>query len=77
MNTKPGFLREASEEACERRKIILKYILRYAKTVGITTVAEGIETAEDCNTVWGWTAASGRAISTKSPSLPRSSPNAI
>lgn len=46
-----GFLREASEEECERRKIILKYILRYAKTVGITTVAEGIETAEDRDTV--------------------------
>ena len=53
MNTKHGFLREASEEACGRRKIILKYILRYAKTVGITTVAEGIETAKDCDTVLG------------------------
>ena len=31
MNTKHGFLHEASEEACERRKIILKYILPYAK----------------------------------------------
>ena len=31
----------------ERRKIILKQIISFAKKLGITTVAEGIETEED------------------------------
>lgn len=44
-----GFLRKVSQDNNERRQIILEQIIRFAKKLGITTVAEGIETQEDKN----------------------------
>ena len=42
-----GFLRKGSETDNERRQIILEQIIRFAKKLGISTVAEGIETQQD------------------------------
>lgn len=42
-----GFMRRVAGVDEERRKIILKQIISFAKKLGITTVAEGIETEED------------------------------
>ena len=42
-----GFLRKDSETDNERRQIILEQIIRFAKKLGISTVAEGIETQQD------------------------------
>ena len=44
-----GFLRKVSQDNNERRQIILEQIIRFAKKLGIATVAEGIETQEDKN----------------------------
>ena len=44
-----GFMRKVAGGDDERRKIILKQIISFAKKLGITTVAEGIETEEDRN----------------------------
>ena len=44
-----GFMRKVAGGDDERRKIILKQIISFAKKLGITTVAEGIETEEDCD----------------------------
>ena len=44
-----GFMRKVAGGDDERRKIILKQIILFAKKLGITTVAEGIETEEDRN----------------------------
>lgn len=42
-----GFLRKASEEDQERRRIILEQIIQFAQRLNIVTVAEGIETQAD------------------------------
>ena len=43
-----GFLRKASNHNDEeRRQIILEQVIRFAKKLGITTVAEGVETQQD------------------------------
>ena len=42
-----GFLRKVSVDDRERRYIILEQVISLAKKLGIKTVAEGIETPED------------------------------
>lgn len=42
-----GFLRKASKEDQERRRIILEQIIQFAQRLNIVTVAEGIETQAD------------------------------
>lgn len=44
-----GFLRKASGGDDKRRQTILRQIVMFAKTLGISIVAEGIETQEDKN----------------------------
>ena len=42
-----GFLRKASNGDAARRQIILEQVIGFAKKLGISTVAEGVETEED------------------------------
>jgi diguanylate cyclase (GGDEF)-like protein len=42
-----GFLKKISKEGAERRQIILEQIIGFARKLGISTVAEGVETEED------------------------------
>ncbi|MBM6830191.1 EAL domain-containing protein [Anaerotignum lactatifermentans] len=44
-----GFMRKVTDGDDERRRVILSQIIQFAKTLGISTVAEGIETEEDKN----------------------------
>ncbi len=46
-----GFLRKGSEDDNKRRVIILEQMIRFAERLGITTVAEGIETEHDKETM--------------------------
>ena len=42
-----GFLSKSTQENEQRRQIILEQIISFAKKLGISIVAEGIETEED------------------------------
>lgn len=47
MKLDKGFLRKISADGEDRRRIILEQITKFARELGISTVAEGIETKED------------------------------
>ena len=47
MKLDKGFLRKISADGEDRRRIILEQITNFARELGISTVAEGIETKED------------------------------
>ena len=46
-----SFLSETSDEDKAKREVLLSHIIKFSSALGITTIAEGVETEEDRQTM--------------------------